>query len=61
MHTGKTLFAQLIAVPMYNRSWINGPKRNTAIGAKSGTWRVLEVGSKKLARKSSIKKVKYAY
>ena len=61
MHTGKNLFAQLIAVPTYNRSWINGPKRNTAIGAKSGIWRVLEVGSKKLARKSSIKKVKYAY
>ncbi len=37
MHTGKTLFAQLIAVPMSNRSWINGPKRNTAIGAKSDT------------------------
>ncbi len=55
MHTGKTLFAQLIAVPMSNRSWINGPKRNTAIGAKSDTWRVLEVGSKKIAREEELK------
>jgi len=37
MHTGKAQFAQLIAVPMYNRSWINGPKMTTAIGVKSGT------------------------
>ncbi len=55
MHTGKTLFAQLIAVPMYNRSWINGPKRNTAIGAKSGTWRVLEVGARKWPAKAVLK------
>ena len=39
-----------IAVPIFNRSWSNGPKRNNAIDAKSDR-RVLEVGGKKISRK----------
>ncbi len=46
-----------IAVPIFNRSWINGPNRNTAIGAKGGTWRVIEVGSKEIARKRRIETI----
>ncbi len=48
-------------VPMSNRSWINGPNRNTAIGAKGGTWRLLEVGSKEIARTNRIKIIIFSF
>ncbi len=44
-------------VPMSNRSWLNGPNRITAVGAKGGTWRLLEVDSEKLVPYKSIKPI----